>query len=95
MDEDILAALSEYTLLSTDIMFDVLNYRNSEIASRLRLLEEFCCIERREAYFHITALSARLYEGTSALRGLPLGSRKLDRPCVRRWRIIPIVTTFQ
>lgn len=55
IDSDIMAALSEYELLSSDSIFAALPAKQEDVAGRLRVLEEFCCIERREGYFHISS----------------------------------------
>lgn len=52
---DIMALLAEYRYLATDMIIDVLGDASDETAKDLRRLEEFCCIERRDGYFHISA----------------------------------------
>jgi hypothetical protein len=54
IDTDILAALSEYVMLSFDTIFAILPHTQKDVAARLRVLEEFCCIERKQGYFTIT-----------------------------------------
>jgi tetratricopeptide (TPR) repeat protein len=52
---DVLAALTEYRYLAADMLFAILSNDPAELARNLRALEEFCCIERRENYYHISA----------------------------------------
>ena len=54
IDKDILAGLSEYMILSFDTIFSILPYTQADVAARLRVLEEFCCVERKQGYFNIT-----------------------------------------
>ena len=52
---DILSILHEYRHFSSDMLMAVLSVDGAETAKSLRRLEEFCCIERRGGYFHISA----------------------------------------
>ena len=51
---DILAILTEYRYMATDMLVSVVQTDPSQTARDLRTLEEFCCIERREGYFYIS-----------------------------------------
>jgi tetratricopeptide (TPR) repeat protein len=50
---DILAALSEYRYLATEMIFAILDGDASEGMRSLRQLQEFSCVEQREGYCHI------------------------------------------
>jgi tetratricopeptide (TPR) repeat protein len=52
---EVLALLAEYRYVATDMLISVVSSDPAETAQNLRDLEEFCCIERRESYFHISA----------------------------------------
>jgi tetratricopeptide (TPR) repeat protein len=52
---DIMAALSEYRYIAAEMMFAVIDADSSKVARDLRRLEEFCCIERRQGFYHISA----------------------------------------
>ncbi|MFE0014853.1 TIR domain-containing protein [Mesorhizobium sp. NPDC059054] len=53
----IMAALLEYRYLATEMIFELFESAPSsvEVARDLRRLEEFCCIDRRQDFFHISA----------------------------------------
>jgi tetratricopeptide (TPR) repeat protein len=50
-----MAILTEYRFIAADMIFAVLPVDPAAVAKDLRTLEEFCCIERREGYFYISA----------------------------------------
>lgn len=52
---DIIATLLEYRNLASEMMVAVSSKDTVEIVRALRRLEELCCVERREGYFHIAA----------------------------------------
>jgi hypothetical protein len=52
---EILAILTEYRYMATDMLVSIVPTDPAVTAQNLRTLEEFCCIERRESYFHISA----------------------------------------
>jgi tetratricopeptide (TPR) repeat protein len=52
---DVLAALTEYTYIAADMLFAAIGGDPAKLAKELRALEEFCCIERRDGYYHISA----------------------------------------
>jgi tetratricopeptide (TPR) repeat protein len=53
LETDIIAVLSDYRHVATDMLVGVIGSDPAAVARALRRLEEFCCVERREAYFHI------------------------------------------
>lgn len=54
-EAEIIAALLEYRFISTAALISVLDLERALMAAALRKLEDFCCIERREGYYHISS----------------------------------------
>ncbi|MFN4165175.1 MAG: TIR domain-containing protein [Ferrovibrio sp.] len=54
IETNILAALVDFRFLATETIFGIIDAPQSEIAQSLRKLEEYCCVERRGDYFHIS-----------------------------------------
>ena len=55
IEADIIAALYEYRFIAADTLISAINKETSDVARSLRRLEEYCCIERRGAYYYISA----------------------------------------
>jgi hypothetical protein len=55
IDVDILAILNEYRYVASDMLMSIVTGDPVAIIRHLRGLEELCCVERREQYFHIAA----------------------------------------
>jgi tetratricopeptide (TPR) repeat protein len=53
IEADILAALGEYRYLATEMILSIPQAPMKDVASALRRLQEFSCVERREGYCHI------------------------------------------
>ena len=51
---DLISILAEYRYVATDMLLALIEVDSAEVASNLRLLEEFCCVERREGYYHVS-----------------------------------------
>ena len=54
IETNILSILSEYRYLASGTISEVIESDVETVAKALRTLEEYCCIERRGHYFHIT-----------------------------------------
>ena len=52
---EIMAILAEYRYVAADMLLALVIDNPPDVAKELRSLEEFCCIERREEYFYISA----------------------------------------
>lgn len=55
IDIDILAILNEYRYVASDTLVSIIDADPINTLRHLRGLEELCCIERRDQYFHIAA----------------------------------------
>jgi len=55
IEVDILAALVEYPYLAVDLLLGLNNADALSIARALRSLEDYCCVERRQSYYQISA----------------------------------------
>lgn len=54
VEGDILALLTEYRHVASDMILELLEGNDSESIEALRRLQDFCCIELREGYFYIS-----------------------------------------
>jgi tetratricopeptide (TPR) repeat protein len=54
IEVEIIAVLSDYRYMAQEMLVSVVDGEPLEVATKLRRLEEYCCIERREGYFHIS-----------------------------------------
>lgn len=55
IEVDIIGVFHNYQYIASDMLIGVLGAQLSEVAQALRRLEEYCCIERRGAYYFISA----------------------------------------
>ena len=55
VESDLVAALSEYQFLASATLIEVLGGDTPVVTKAVRRLQEFCCVELRENYFHIAA----------------------------------------
>ncbi len=55
IEGDLIAVISDYRHVAPDMIADILSHPVPEIRAALRRLQEFCCVEFREGYFHISA----------------------------------------
>lgn len=55
LEVDLIAILYEYRYVATEMLLAIVKADLAEIAKSLRRLEEFCCVERREPYYHLSA----------------------------------------
>lgn len=54
MQCDVLAALYEYRFIASDLLFTIIKGDSADIAHNIRALEDFCCIDRRDDFYHIS-----------------------------------------
>lgn len=54
MQTELLAILAEYRYVASDMLLALIQAPPADVSKNLRALEEFCCIERRETYYHIS-----------------------------------------
>ena len=52
---DIISALAEYRNLSSDLLLAITDADPSEIQEELRALQDYCCVEYRNGFFHLSS----------------------------------------
>lgn len=55
LEADLIALLSEYQNLGAASLVEALNADVVEVTRAVRRMQEFCCVELREGYFHVAA----------------------------------------